>query len=128
MNKRKFSLIHELISTDWTNVFQWILSHWSITGNEKVDSLAKHAAICHSFLVTCIHVDSPFQISPDPSNTYTEIRAKDTPDYPLCLERGYEFCSPDNLCFPGQPKDFNFSSDNFTAKAGLYWSTCREMT
>ncbi|GFT44758.1 uncharacterized protein TNCV_2845401 [Trichonephila clavipes] len=55
------------------------------------------------------------------------IGVKDTQTLPsVSLWRGYECYSPDSLCFPAD-RGFNFSSDKFTAKVGLYWAARREI-
>ncbi|GFW30995.1 hypothetical protein TNCV_2940951 [Trichonephila clavipes] len=59
-------------------------------------------------------------------NSYTKLVLK-TLLHSVSWGRGYEFCSPDSLCFLGQQRGFNFSSDNFTVRAGLYRAVCKKM-
>ncbi|GFT55557.1 uncharacterized protein TNCV_3320711 [Trichonephila clavipes] len=55
------------------------------------------------------------------------IGVKDTPDCPLCLcGEAMNFVHL-TLCPSLANTSFNFSSDNFTVKAGLYWAAHREM-
>ncbi|GFT08048.1 uncharacterized protein TNCV_2589621 [Trichonephila clavipes] len=55
------------------------------------------------------------------------ISVKDTPDYPLCpCGEAMNFVHLTD-CASLASTGFNFSSDNFTAKAGLYWAARRKM-
>ncbi|GFS83749.1 uncharacterized protein TNCV_610851 [Trichonephila clavipes] len=55
------------------------------------------------------------------------VGVKDTPDCPLCLSGLARNFVHLTVCASLANPGFNFSSDNFPAKVGLYWAARRKM-
>ncbi|GFT58442.1 uncharacterized protein TNCV_2119361 [Trichonephila clavipes] len=126
--------IHELNDADWSVIFQWIPSHCGIPGNKKANSLAKHGcnlplpSVSLSCKQSISNISRPTLSSHDFLQQHLHrIGVEDTPDCPLCLCREAMNFVHLTVCASLANTGFNFSSDNFNAKAGLYWAARRKM-